>query len=299
MIEGIKRNFFPGDNWVYFKVYLGYKTSDEIIVNEISFLVKKLFQEDIISSWFFLRYNDPTYHLRIRFYVKSRESIGYISKIFHDTLNFHFEEELIWEVQLDTYKREIERYGASTMDASEGIFSADSTMVLGLLNFAYQQDDPHNIKWLLAIKATDSFLSDFGLSLKDKVLFLKGMRKGFKSYYSSLLHNENKTLYKKYQHNKTIIDNVIRRDIYGTIELGEVSSIIKQRSHEIVDFVDQIIKTKNSNLLDVEFNNFLSSHSHMSLNRIFRTRNTLNEYVIYDLLFRYLSELLNKPKHKQ
>ncbi|MEF9476554.1 thiopeptide-type bacteriocin biosynthesis protein [Chryseobacterium sp. 1B4] len=57
----------PGGNWIYYKLYMGTKSADEILEDKIKPLADQLIEENVIDQWFFIRYNDPKYHLRIRF----------------------------------------------------------------------------------------------------------------------------------------------------------------------------------------------------------------------------------------
>ena len=71
----MKRSFMPGDEWLYFKIYTGTKTADAILTNIIKPITEKLIKNNIIDQWFFIRYNDPKNHLRIRFHFNKQNSI--------------------------------------------------------------------------------------------------------------------------------------------------------------------------------------------------------------------------------
>ena len=74
----IRRTFVPGDEWLFFKVYCGVKTCDELLVKKILSLAHRLMKEKIIVRWFFIRYSDPDYHLRVRFLLSSIDDTGYV-----------------------------------------------------------------------------------------------------------------------------------------------------------------------------------------------------------------------------
>ena len=73
-----KRTFYPGDEWLYFKLYTGIKTADDILIRSVFPVVKKLMREEIITKFFFLRYSDPDFHIRFRVLVKNPKDLGYI-----------------------------------------------------------------------------------------------------------------------------------------------------------------------------------------------------------------------------
>jgi len=51
-----KRTFIIGDEWLYFKVYTGYKTADTLLTDTVFPLSQYLLKEKLIDHWFFIRY---------------------------------------------------------------------------------------------------------------------------------------------------------------------------------------------------------------------------------------------------
>ena len=72
-MKRIKRNFYPGDEWLYFKIYGGIKTCDDLICGKLYTLMKKLKRDKIIDKWFFIRYSDPDFHIRLRLHITTPE----------------------------------------------------------------------------------------------------------------------------------------------------------------------------------------------------------------------------------
>ena len=91
----ITRKFHPGSEWLYFKVYTGIKTSDTILQEVIEPLVEQLQIQNLIDQWFFIRYNDPKPHLRIRLNLKNITPysiiLGMINSLFKDYLELKAE----------------------------------------------------------------------------------------------------------------------------------------------------------------------------------------------------------------
>lgn len=54
------------NDWIYFKVYCHPLSSDRILTTYLFPVVKKLKKKKYIDGWFWVRYNDPDYHIRIR-----------------------------------------------------------------------------------------------------------------------------------------------------------------------------------------------------------------------------------------
>lgn len=61
----IHRTFIPGSQWVYIKLYTGEKTADDLLIQVIAPVIKKVQKAQHIKKWFFIRYSDPDFHLRI------------------------------------------------------------------------------------------------------------------------------------------------------------------------------------------------------------------------------------------
>ena len=86
-----KRNFILGSNWLYFKIYTGYKTADFLLTDIIHPIVQNLQRQNLISHWFFIRYNDPDFHIRIRFYISDTQQINKILAILEKSLRNCYE----------------------------------------------------------------------------------------------------------------------------------------------------------------------------------------------------------------
>ena len=64
------RKLPPGSDWVFFKIYAGPATLDEMLKTTVPPLVRSAFAEGLASRWFFIRYADPDLHLRLRFQIR-------------------------------------------------------------------------------------------------------------------------------------------------------------------------------------------------------------------------------------
>ncbi len=276
MHHSVKNNIVGGE-WVYYKLYMGTKSADEILVEKIKPFADKLLSETIIDQWFFIRYNDPKYHLRIRFRCVQNSLLNDIISQMHGILMPLIEESIIWKVQLDTYKKEVERYGTKTMEISEKLFFYDSVMMVDYLrNFK----DEH-LRWLFGLKAIDDFLNLFHYKLSDKKNFMEILSSSFKNEFgkSKIL---NTGLSDKFRIN--------RQDIMDIIEGNNKNNIYQlfdEKNNNILYLRDEIITLLNIENPEVNINNFLSSHIHMMMNRLFKSKNRAHEMVCYDFLFRY------------
>ena len=284
MNKKTKRNFLLGDEWLYYKIYVGTKTADTVLLDVINPVVSYLLKEKIIDKWFFIRYTDPKFHLRIRFHCTNSDSVGIIiRKLFPYLKNFS-DEDLIWKTQTDTYQRELERYGESTIEHSESIFFQDSTLILKILEIIREEDE--ELRWLFALKNIDNLLNNFRYTIDDKLSLLERLKVSFGSEYG-MDKNLNKQIDFKYRNFRHKIEEIIPIKNEEVSKYSRINNIIIDYNNNISPIIETILEYKNSNLLNLDLNNLISSYIHMSMVRLFKSKNRLHEMVVYDFLFRY------------
>lgn len=274
----MNRVFSLGSEWVYFKIYSGYKIADVILLEYLNEKIEFLTSQNIIKKWFFIRYNDSDSHLRIRFQVNKVDDVFHVVKelnpVFEDLLHKNF----IWKVQNDTYLREMERYGLHTIEDSETLFYFDSKMIMDYLSL---KNNFKNDKTLLLFSflSIDSFLNAFSLSTSEKLALLDDMQHGFKKEFNATKVLKTQ-LDKHYRELEKEISTVMNFD--ESYELSPLYEIINEKSSNIQPIFQSIKEN-----LEINLNSFLSSHIHMMINRQFTSRQREYETLIYDHLFRY------------
>ncbi|RYG00643.1 MAG: hypothetical protein EOO07_35195 [Chitinophagaceae bacterium] len=127
----VQRSFHVGDRWVFLKIYCKTKNQNAIL-EQVGKLIGKFTKDKKIQSWFFIRYADPRYHLRLRFLLPESQQTNLISEVFIG-LRQLLDNEIISGIELDTYTRELERYGEQSIEKIEDAFFHNSQMVLSLL----------------------------------------------------------------------------------------------------------------------------------------------------------------------
>lgn len=276
----INRVFTLGDEWFYVKVYTGFFTADEILINVFKPLFSKLIKEAKASKFFFIRYYDDEFHLRIRIKLSNNyESISYVINEINKNLKPYLDNHIVWKIQTDTYTRELERYGVRTIETSESLFMNDSKMVLDFLSYINKNDNKDTIKWLFALRHIDEILSDFNLNLANKIIYIKNISISFEEEFN-LKGRTRKSINKKYKINfsqiKAWMLNEDKSDLLSNFE-----SEYQMFSQERQEYISTLI---NNDLLDKEaihLYDYISSIIHMFLNRLFRTQNRLNEAICY------------------
>ena len=274
----IIRKFEPGTEWLYIKIYSGIKTSDLVLDQVILPLVENLKEKNQIHKWFFIRYHDPKSHVRVRFHLKDTNHFGAVVKDFNDRIKTLVSSGEISEIVIDSYKREIERYGEKTIEFAEELFHKSSELTLKFLDF----DDEDKI--IVAMFYIDQILSELKLPIEKKLEWITQFNNSFKKEFNSD-KNMNNQLSKKYRDFKPKYNNFI-----DTNEFEEVKDQILLNIRESAAPLSNILNNQS----EIKSEIFFQSIFHMHINRIFTSNQRLFEMIIYDYLWRHCKLKINE-----
>ncbi len=281
----VQRSFITGSPWLYYKIYTGPKTADIILTEVILPLVQEFETQKQLQKWFFIRYSDPKPHLRIRFRVTDDGSLAPIIKGLFEKLKPFLEDDMVWKVQLDTYNRELERYGENTMELSESLFCVDSWATTRFLDLI-EGDEGEQLRWQYGLRAVDILLSAFKYSLEEKLLLLENLKIGFGREFN-MSRPLKKQLDDKYRKERKSIAHFMEFAVQEEPDYEPILSILQEAYTNLVPVANEIRKVHEHNQLQVPLNNLMGSYIHMLMNRLFKSKNRLNEMVCYDFLYRY------------
>lgn len=147
------RRFAPTSSWTYAKIYLPPDEADDVLLDTVAPLLERARREAAIATWFFIRYEDVGQHLRVRWQHTGKPSLALADTLFraleqHPTAS-------IERLVLDTYDREVERYGGpEAIGAAEQVFGADTAMVMALLAEVQPEADDE-LRWRFALHALE------------------------------------------------------------------------------------------------------------------------------------------------
>lgn len=271
------RRFVTGSEWLYVKIYCGTSSAEKMLKTVIKPFVHELVQEGIIDKWFFLRYSDPEHHIRIRFHHGSDKGFWkVVLERLYTALQDDLDKGLAYKVQTDTYEREIERYGADTMELSEDIFYYDSEAVIDCIDLLEGEEGEH-YRWLLAARGIDMLLQDAGYTLSAKAALLKRMQQSFFQEFGGDKALQNQLNDKHREHMRQLAGFLdAQQDNENGIE--EVIALFTLRSMRVRAALAAAGRDVNEQL---------SSYIHMFLNRMLLSNQRKHELVIYHCLSRY------------
>ncbi|MCF2220679.1 thiopeptide-type bacteriocin biosynthesis protein [Chryseobacterium sp. PS-8] len=271
----MKRKFAPGSEWLHLKIYTGIKTADLILEESIEPLVKYFQKENYISKWFFIRYNDPKAHLRVRFMLTYPNNYTEVLKSVNASLQNFTESGEISNIVIDTYNREIERYGESTIEDAEIFFYRNSEFTLQCLHY----DDEEKI--IVSLFLIDQMLSKLNLSVQEKLEWMKDFNDAFKREFNAD-KKLNSQLDKKYREFKPKYLDFLSSD-----EFSEERSAFLSHIEENNAALQNVLCHNENQSLRISLRNFFQSIFHMNINRLFVSNQRVFEMIIYDYLVRY------------
>jgi len=287
-----QRKFASGSNWHYYKLYSGKKTLDNILAGELLAVLNQY-----PSLWFFIRYADPDEHIRLRVNLNSLKNTALIDEL-NKLFNQLLQDGVLWKVQTDTYLREIERYGKSTMKQSEALFSADSKAIARILSFL-EGDEGEEIRWRMGCFMMLQWLDAFNLNPEEKLNLLKQNSEGYRSEFGIHSKFQKKQLDTIYRTHAEFLEEVLTNCFDFPSDWNPLKVILDHRFISISKIAKAIKKNIASENKDF-LTNFISSHIHMTINRLFAGEQRKHEMVLYDFLFKQFRSVYyrfhKKPK---
>jgi lantibiotic biosynthesis protein len=295
--SGIRQNFVLGTEWVYYKLYCGHKTADTILQTAIYPLVRELLEEKIIDSFFFIRYNDPHFHIRIRFHLTDIEKLGKLLCAIQQYLTPFLQQRLIWNMQNDTYKRELKRYGYQMIEKAEKLFYHDSIALLKFLELT-EGDNREQLRWQWVFRAIDEWLNAFGYDTAKKMALLEQMKN---SYHAEFNANKflKEQLGNKYRINKAALEDVMKDTMDENHVQFPLVKVLKEKSKAMLPIVYELTQLEAAQKISPAVKEMMPSYIHMLVNRIVTSNPREHELVIYDLLHCfYKSKIAREAKVK-
>ena len=280
----VERIFPPTSRWLYLQLYTGSATADLVLRDAIAPLVARAMESGAADRWFFIRYNDPQNHLRVRFGgepARLREIIDWLPEL----LDPLFDEGRIWRWQLDTYEREVERYGGSDgMEISERIFHADSEAVLAILE-TLAGDRGADWRWRVALVGIDRLIADFGFDLAGRRDMLSDLRRSFGDEFAAG-PELTQQLAQRLRETGDELYELLTAPISPDHPLAGSIATLDQRSAKIAPLIAELRALESQGALTTRLDDLVPSYIHMFVNRLIRSDARRHELVLYDLLHR-------------
>lgn len=264
---------------------------EEVLLTELYDSILNLLSEKIIDRFYFVRYVDNDgYHLRLRFHLCEcyENNLLKVINLLLGQLNPYVENRLLWKIVVDTYNREVERYGSETIEQIETIFSVNSFEILSMLRNIEQGENDE--RWLYGAKIFDNILDKFNFSIQEKHAIYESH---YLAYENEFFVDKNirSQMKDKFRNNFNLLHNIMTRD--------DIRMNFTCPAHylEYEKAIQKIILLNRNNSLSVPLNQLILSIMHMHYNRLFITNPRFNELVMYYTLTNYYRSLIGRIKN--
>jgi thiopeptide-type bacteriocin biosynthesis protein len=290
---GLRRTFAPGSEWLYAKLYTGHATSDQILTEAIAPLVRD------VPAWFFIRYGDPHWHVRFRVHGEPAWLYGELLPKLAAEARAMLDDGRLWKLQLDTYEREVERYGgAAGIELAERLIAADSACVIEILDML-AGDAGIDARWRLALRGIDQLLEDLGFDLAGRLAIMQRTRDAFaREHRVDAAVGFQRGLGDKYRKERGALDALLDRARDADSDLAPGLERIAARSAANAPIVAELRAAEQRGALTLSLTELAPSYVHMHVNRLIRSAQRAHELVLYDLLARLYESKLARAKGK-
>lgn len=288
----IRSTFPPGSEWLYAKLYTGMATSDQILTETVGPLVTALKRSGAIDRWFFIRYADPEWHLRLRFHGSPERLQSEAVPVLQAALTPLFADGRVWRLQYDTYVRETDRYGGPlAIELAEELFHADSDAVVAMLA-QHPGDQGLEARWRLALPGIDLLLTGLGFDLAGKSELLGWLRHQFAAEFHS--DSRLKTqLGERFRQERKGLESLLSDSSHiGPADLAPGMAALRERSRRLAPIGATLMDLDRANRLTLSRLELAASCIHMHANRLLRSAQRAQELVLYDYLARFYGSSL-------
>jgi thiopeptide-type bacteriocin biosynthesis protein len=289
----VERRFPPGSEWLYVKLFTGPATADQVLLRVAPLLAASL-AAGSIDSWHFVRYGDPDWHVRLRMHGPADVLLGELLPGLRDLAEPLLRTSQLWRIQLDTYEREVERYGGDlAIGYAERVFHADSEAVVAIMR-ELPGDVGSDLRWRLALRGIDQLFRDLGLTLAQRRTIARRARQGYGHEFGAGGEFQ-RAVGARFRQHRADLEVLLGAD--GDLP-GRIANCVRAldlRSAAIATAASQIRAVAGTGagqgLPEVAM-----SFAHMHANRLLRSAQRAQELVLYEMLDRlYASRAARDP----
>lgn len=254
----------PGSEWLFVKLYCPETFEEDLLAYPIRrFAWEEALAAGWAEEWFFVRYHDPDLHIRLRFRGEPERITGQLLPQLCAWATKLMDEGYCTRFCLDTYERELERYGGTAGIAlAESLFAIDSQTVGDILYLtkerAFQMD-----KIVLAVLSIDQLLAHFRL---DEAARLQWLRQ----YVTSRNEVE---VGQAYRQHKVLLRSLLGKAHTLLDEPGgqQLMQIFERQQEALAPITAQLRELAEQGILSVSLDALYSSYIHMHCNRLLGT----------------------------
>ena len=238
-----------GSEWLYLKLYIGESLKYDVIRKLID-LTPLL--NTFSDSWFYICYQDPDYHLRLRCKGDPETLTTKLLPQLTEILNMWTQNGLLTKVSIDSYERELHRYGGPELISfAEDIFHLDSQIIVRLCILAESEQAEVAD---LAMISTDFLVSALGFDQAERLKLYQHLCQSQLDLYGQNTNPQNEFREKR----KTFWSLYADRDILKIVTpfREEVLSITSTVNNDVTAQNTKKLKDLAASLIHMHCNRF-------------------------------------------
>ncbi|MDB4955260.1 MAG: Lanthionine biosynthesis protein LanB [Myxococcales bacterium] len=271
------REYYPGSEWLYVSFHGGPLAIERVLRDVVGPTVTEATATAAIDRWFFLPYDEPSLQLRLRMHGDPERLLTQVLPAIHANAAPLLARDVLWRIELDTYRREVERFGGPEgIVLSERVFHADSEAALAMLRTLPEADD--RARWSAALQSVDRLFCDFEPDLASRRTIL-GQLRGWLSGELRLGAEFQRQLGLRFRRD--------RLEVEQTLDAARVDTgPLALRSQRLAPIVDELRACDRAGRLRAPLFELVRSFIHLNALRLLRTAANAQEVVLYDFLDR-------------
>ena len=282
----IRRSFPPGSEWLSVKLYTGTTMADGILQDLVAPLVDNALRSGAAQRWFFLRFADPDWYVCLRLQGIPARLCAEVLPTLHTAAEPMLADGRLWRVELDTYLREVERYGGPEgIVLAEQVFHVDSEAVLKILARLEPGDAGLDERWRLMLRSADMLLGDLGCDLETRCAVVQQARRIVAQFFQDdgpLKGRIGERFRKERERLEALLDPA--HDARSPLLSG--LDILRERSMRLAPIVAELHAREQTGALSVPLSGLAWIYVHMHAFRLLRSALNEHEVVLYDFLAR-------------
>ena len=289
-----ERRSRPGGAWLYAKLYCNERAADSVLRDVVYPLVAE--QAGAFDRWFFLRYGDPAWHLRVRFHGPPAALRGELLPALEHLIGRFDGERWIHRVTFDTYDPEWERYGGpDAMPIVEALFHHDSDAALGAA-IAYPGDS--EARWQLALRGMHRAMVQLVPDAEARLRIARAARHRYAAQFG-LLGRAGRALGKRFREQQARVAEVLG-DLPDAHPLRLGVDLLDERDRRWSSLVpalwSALPRSSTAAERDALEARIVISLAHVHANRILATEHRLQEAVLCSFLERVFGTELARAR---
>lgn len=280
----VNRKFLPGSQWIYFKIYCHPFRTNPLLVKHILPLFNRWLGSGFLNQWFFVRYGDPEYHLRVRLNIDPVNT-GLLIRGFTNALAPLVNAGIISDLQTGVYEREIERYGADIIQDLERSFCSSTHLICKFFSILMENGTDDYALFEFTYFTLNILLNSFKYELADK----NRLFEQFYHYMSPEFKCSDKT--------KDQLKRKFREIRSANKFLPKQGFLVKYKVSVEIDYFrysHQQLNHLTSSWPLSRKDELVGDIIHMHLNRVFSSSTRRNELVVYYCLWRHFTSELGR-----